>query len=44
MVQVVEMLGGVVTCEGSSCTHVVTGKVRRTMNFCIALSSGLVFI
>ncbi|VAH18635.1 unnamed protein product [Triticum turgidum subsp. durum] len=40
LTEVVEMLGGVVTCEGSSCTHVVTGKARRTMNFCIALSSG----
>jgi hypothetical protein len=38
------MLGGFVTSEGSSCTHVVTGKARRTMNFCMALSSGLVFI
>ncbi|XP_048537077.1 uncharacterized protein LOC125515606 isoform X2 [Triticum urartu] len=40
LTEVVETLGGVVTCEGSSCTHVVTGKARRTMNFCIALSSG----
>ncbi|KAM0839428.1 hypothetical protein ACQ4PT_060323 [Festuca glaucescens] len=40
LTEVVEMLGGSVTCEGSSCTHVVTGKARRTMNFCIALSSG----
>uniref|UniRef100_A0ACD5TAA4 Uncharacterized protein n=1 Tax=Avena sativa TaxID=4498 RepID=A0ACD5TAA4_AVESA len=40
LTEVVEMLGGFVTCEGSSCTHVVTGKARRTMNFCIALSSG----
>ncbi|XP_051202857.1 uncharacterized protein [Lolium perenne] len=40
LTEVVEMLGGFVTSEGSSCTHVVTGKVRRTMNFCMALSSG----
>lgn len=40
LTEVVEMLGGFVTSEGSSCTHVVTGKARRTMNFCIALSSG----
>jgi hypothetical protein len=40
VVQVVETLGGVVTCEGHACTHIVTGKARRTMNFCIALSSG----
>uniref|UniRef100_A0A0D9WFW9 BRCT domain-containing protein n=1 Tax=Leersia perrieri TaxID=77586 RepID=A0A0D9WFW9_9ORYZ len=40
LIEVVEMLGGVVTCEGNSCTHVITGKVRMTMNFCIALCSG----
>ncbi|KAG8069018.1 hypothetical protein GUJ93_ZPchr0005g14637 [Zizania palustris] len=40
MFQVVKMLGGVVTCEGNSCTHVITGQVRRTMNFCMALCSG----
>ncbi|GJN14379.1 hypothetical protein PR202_gb01202 [Eleusine coracana subsp. coracana] len=42
LTEVVEMLGGSVTCEGHSCTHIVTGKARRTMNFCIALSSGFV--
>ncbi|XP_062179198.1 uncharacterized protein LOC133883829 isoform X2 [Phragmites australis] len=40
LTEVVEMLGGFVTCEGHSCTHIVTGKARRTMNFCVALSSG----
>ncbi|KAK3138931.1 hypothetical protein QOZ80_5AG0375350 [Eleusine coracana subsp. coracana] len=40
LTEVVETLGGSVTCEGHSCTHIVTGKARRTMNFCIALSSG----
>ncbi|XP_006655259.1 uncharacterized protein LOC102720432 [Oryza brachyantha] len=40
LIEVVEMLGGVVTCEGNSCTHVITGKVRMTLNFCIALCSG----
>ncbi|KAB8099202.1 hypothetical protein EE612_029124 [Oryza sativa] len=40
LIEVIEMLGGVVTCEGNSCTHVITGKVRMTMNFCIALCSG----
>ncbi|KAF0922789.1 hypothetical protein E2562_002041 [Oryza meyeriana var. granulata] len=40
LTEVVEMLGGVVTCEGNSCTHVITGKARMTMNFCIALCSG----
>ncbi|KAL6844970.1 hypothetical protein ACP4OV_025143 [Aristida adscensionis] len=40
LTEVVEMLGGFVACEGHSCTHIVTGKARRTRNFCIALSSG----
>lgn len=40
LTKVVETLRGFVTCDGHSCTHVVTGKARRTMNFCIALSSG----
>ncbi|CAN6351201.1 unnamed protein product [Urochloa humidicola] len=40
LTKVVETLGGFVTCEGRACTHIVTGKARRTMNFCIALSSG----
>uniref|UniRef100_A0A0E0DQU5 BRCT domain-containing protein n=1 Tax=Oryza meridionalis TaxID=40149 RepID=A0A0E0DQU5_9ORYZ len=40
LIEVVEMLGGVVTCEGNSCTHLITGKVRMTLNFCIALCSG----
>ncbi|KAL6610070.1 hypothetical protein ACP70R_040039 [Stipagrostis hirtigluma subsp. patula] len=40
LTEVVETLGGFVTCEGQSCTHIVTGKARRTRNFCIALSSG----
>ncbi|KAF8765805.1 hypothetical protein HU200_008317 [Digitaria exilis] len=40
LTKVVETLGGLVTCEGHLCTHIVTGKARRTMNFCVALSSG----
>lgn len=40
LTEVVKMLGGFVTSEGNSCTHVITGKARRTMNFCIALCSG----
>ncbi|KAL2633349.1 hypothetical protein R1flu_004828 [Riccia fluitans] len=36
----VEKLGGLVTCEGSKCTHVVTMEARRTLNFCVAVSSG----
>ncbi|KAF8719943.1 hypothetical protein HU200_024709 [Digitaria exilis] len=40
LTKVVETLGGLVSCEGHLCTHIVTGKARRTMNFCVALSSG----
>ncbi|XP_024538061.1 PAX-interacting protein 1-like [Selaginella moellendorffii] len=36
----VETLGGQVTDTGSKCTHVLTGQVRRTMNFCAAVSVG----
>ncbi|KAL3534464.1 hypothetical protein ACH5RR_002925 [Cinchona calisaya] len=38
--KIIEDLGGIVTSEGSVCTHVVTGKVRKTLNFCTALCSG----
>ncbi|XP_020585845.1 uncharacterized protein LOC110028365 [Phalaenopsis equestris] len=37
---IVEELGGSVTSSGSSCTHVITGKARRTLNFCLSLCSG----
>ncbi|OAE35494.1 hypothetical protein AXG93_2189s1280 [Marchantia polymorpha subsp. ruderalis] len=40
LIKHVEKLGGLVTCEGSKCTHVVTMEVRRTLNFCVAISSG----
>ncbi|XP_038697506.1 uncharacterized protein LOC119995167 isoform X1 [Tripterygium wilfordii] len=40
LTKVIEMLGGAVTCDGSASTHVVTGKVRKTLNFCTALCSG----
>ncbi|XP_020275882.1 uncharacterized protein LOC109850310 isoform X2 [Asparagus officinalis] len=40
LTKIVEELGGFVTSHGSSCTHVITGKARRTLNFCVALSSG----
>ncbi|KAJ1262645.1 hypothetical protein BS78_09G124800 [Paspalum vaginatum] len=40
LAKVVEMLKGFVTCQGYSCTHIVTGKARRTMNFCVALCYG----
>ncbi|KAL1312479.1 uncharacterized protein [Arachis hypogaea] len=38
--KVIEDLGGTVAYDGSIITHVVTGKVRKTMNFCTALCSG----
>ncbi|XP_021675547.2 uncharacterized protein LOC110661261 isoform X2 [Hevea brasiliensis] len=38
--KVIEILGGIVTSDGSESTHVVTGKVRKTINFCNALCSG----
>ncbi|KAK8959540.1 hypothetical protein KSP40_PGU011487 [Platanthera guangdongensis] len=38
---IVEELGGSVTSSGNYCTHVITGKARRTLNFCLALCSGL---
>ncbi|XP_065856702.1 uncharacterized protein [Euphorbia lathyris] len=40
LTKVIEILGGVVTDDGSSSTHVVTGKVRKTLNFCTALCAG----
>ncbi|KAJ3687936.1 hypothetical protein LUZ61_017100 [Rhynchospora tenuis] len=40
LTKIVEDLGGTVTCYGDSCTHIITGQARRTMNFCVALSSG----
>ncbi|XP_052177059.1 uncharacterized protein LOC127791239 isoform X2 [Diospyros lotus] len=38
--KIIEDLGGAVISDGSLSTHVVTGKVRKTLNFCTALSSG----
>ncbi|KAJ4980143.1 hypothetical protein NE237_010923 [Protea cynaroides] len=40
LTKIIEELGGVVTSEGSASTHIITGKVRRTLNFCVALCSG----
>ncbi|XP_039128831.1 uncharacterized protein LOC120264968 isoform X3 [Dioscorea cayenensis subsp. rotundata] len=40
LVKVVHELGGSVTCDGNSSTHVIAGKVRRTLNFSTALCSG----
>ncbi|XP_050229810.1 uncharacterized protein LOC126678936 isoform X2 [Mercurialis annua] len=40
LTKVIENLGGAVTPDGSASTHIVTGKVRTTLNFCTALCSG----
>ncbi|KAL2923431.1 Mediator of DNA damage checkpoint protein 1 [Bienertia sinuspersici] len=40
LTKIVEDLGGAVTGDGSLCTHVLTGKVRKTLKFCTALCSG----
>ncbi|KAK6149101.1 hypothetical protein DH2020_016626 [Rehmannia glutinosa] len=40
LTKIIEDLGGVVASDGSVSTHVVTGKVRKTLNFCTALCSG----
>ncbi|XP_051138588.1 uncharacterized protein LOC127256565 isoform X2 [Andrographis paniculata] len=40
LTKIIEDLGGVVASEGNECTHVVTGKARKTLNFCTALCSG----
>ncbi|KAH9621859.1 hypothetical protein KSS87_019600 [Heliosperma pusillum] len=40
LVKTIEDLGGSVAADGSVCTHVLTGKARRTLNFCTALCAG----
>ncbi|MCD7459278.1 hypothetical protein HAX54_040537 [Datura stramonium] len=40
LTKIIGDLGGDVTSDGSLSTHVVTGKVRKTLNFCSALCSG----
>ncbi|XVE95859.1 hypothetical protein REPUB_Repub02eG0170400 [Reevesia pubescens] len=40
LLKVIENLGGSTTFDGSISTHIVTGKVRKTLNFCSALCSG----
>ncbi|KAL0404859.1 UNVERIFIED_CONTAM: hypothetical protein Sradi_2126700, partial [Sesamum radiatum] len=40
LTKIIEDLGGVVASAGSLSTHIVTGKVRVTLNFCTALCSG----
>ncbi|XP_024025448.1 uncharacterized protein LOC21398602 [Morus notabilis] len=40
LTKVITELGGSITSDGSTSTHVITGKVRATLNFCTALCSG----
>ncbi|XP_071688258.1 uncharacterized protein [Rutidosis leptorrhynchoides] len=40
LTRIIKDLGGSVTSDGRESTHVVTGKVRKTLNFCTALCSG----
>lgn len=40
LTKIIENLGGTVSCNGNICTHIVTGQVRRTLNFCTALCAG----
>ncbi|XP_027070282.1 uncharacterized protein LOC113776092 [Coffea eugenioides] len=40
LTKIIEDLGGIVTSDGRVSSHVVTGKVRKTLNFCTALCSG----
>ncbi|VVB03013.1 unnamed protein product [Arabis nemorensis] len=40
LIEVIRKLGGDVTLDGNLSTHIVTGKVRKTLNFCTALCSG----
>ncbi|KAL0861964.1 hypothetical protein Bca101_041082 [Brassica carinata] len=40
LTEVIRKLGGDVTMDGNMSTHIVTGKVRKTLNFCTALCSG----
>nr|XP_027066026.1 uncharacterized protein LOC113691896 [Coffea arabica] len=40
LTKIIEDLGGIVISDGRVSSHVVTGKVRKTLNFCTALCSG----
>ncbi|AEC09982.1 BRCT domain [Arabidopsis thaliana x Arabidopsis arenosa] len=40
LTEVIRKLGGTVTLDGTTSTHIVTGKVRKTLNLCTALCSG----
>ncbi|CAN6476397.1 unnamed protein product [Victoria cruziana] len=40
LTEIIQGLHGSVSIHGNACTHIVTGKARSTLNFCIALCSG----
>ncbi|KAK9128880.1 hypothetical protein Syun_017677 [Stephania yunnanensis] len=40
LTKIITDLGGAITSDGTLCTHIITGKARRTLNFCSALCSG----
>ncbi|KAL0769736.1 hypothetical protein Bca101_034886 [Brassica carinata] len=40
LTELIRKLGGDVTMDGNMSTHIVTSKVRKTLNFCTALCSG----
>ncbi|XP_056843429.1 uncharacterized protein LOC108811718 [Raphanus sativus] len=40
LTEIIRKLGGDVTLDGNMSTHIVTGKVRKTLNLCTALCSG----
>ncbi|KAF2601404.1 hypothetical protein F2Q70_00024434 [Brassica cretica] len=40
LTEVIRKLGGDVNLDGNMSTHIVTGKLRKTLNFCTALCSG----
>ncbi|KAG0502782.1 hypothetical protein HPP92_002854 [Vanilla planifolia] len=41
LMKIVEELGGSVARTATSSTHLITGKARRTLNFCLSLCSGV---
>ncbi|KAG0502787.1 hypothetical protein HPP92_002859 [Vanilla planifolia] len=41
LTKIVEELGGSVARTATSSTHLITGKARRTLNFCLSLCSGV---
>ncbi|KAJ0764287.1 putative BRCT domain superfamily protein [Helianthus annuus] len=39
LTKIIKDLGGSVTFQGKVSTHVITGKVKKTLNFCTTLCS-----